>query len=79
MVSILPVSIIPFALRKIDGNRHRLIGEAYLHGNLHGEATKLERWNLEEYNFRMAIYTRIRLDLNWQTGEILRAAQILTQ
>lgn len=38
-----PGSKVPFVLRHYDGKRHRLIGEAYLHGYMHGE---LERFSV---------------------------------
>ena len=32
-----PTSRVPFVLRHIADNQHELIGEAYLHGYMHGE------------------------------------------
>jgi len=46
-VAILPGSNVPFALRKVDGNQYRLVGETYVHGIMHGEALEMNRWNLE--------------------------------
>ena len=48
VVSIVPGSIVPFLLRKVQDNRYRLVGEAYVHGIMHGEALKSKELGLEE-------------------------------
>ena len=48
VVSILPSSNVPFLLRQVEDNRYRLIGDAYVHGIMHGEALESEEWGLEE-------------------------------
>ena len=53
VVSILPGAVVPFVLGQ--GNKEgskkgkwRLVGEAYVHGIMHGEALEMEGWGLEE-------------------------------
>ena len=50
MVWILPGTNVPFVLRRVDGQRYTLVGEAHIHGIMHGEAVatgKLEFRDIE--------------------------------
>lgn len=47
-IYVLPGANIPFALRELENGHFALVGEAYVHGIMHGELVGSEGWKLED-------------------------------
>jgi Heterokaryon incompatibility protein (HET) len=45
---ILPGAKLPFILRQLENGNYKVVGEAYVHGMMHGEAIGLEGFNMRE-------------------------------
>jgi hypothetical protein len=38
----------PYVLRPIGGGRYRLVGDAYVHGIMHGEVSLMTSWEISD-------------------------------
>jgi hypothetical protein len=48
IIWLLPDADVPFILRPLENGHYKLVGEAYVHGIMHGEALDSDDLTLEE-------------------------------